>query len=136
MGQHTESMRTHVTRKNWDWTETRVTAGDYLYTPRRAREMCFFFFSSRRRHTRFDCDWSSDVCSSDLRSVVSVAPESPARMLNSANCIWRAVSYRSSGTLLRAFPTTRSSAAGIDGTMRSEERRVGKECRSRWSPYH
>src|SRR5256886_5778812 len=31
----------------------------------------FFFFSSRRRHTRFDCDWSSDVCSSDLvRGVV------------------------------------------------------------------
>src|SRR2546430_3794863 len=27
----------------------------------------FFFFSSRRRHTRFDCDWSSDVCSSDLQ---------------------------------------------------------------------
>src|SRR3989475_12213737 len=34
-------------------------------------ELCFsafFFFSSRRRHTRFDCDWSSDVCSSDLDS--------------------------------------------------------------------
>src|SRR2546430_17685922 len=29
--------------------------------------VCLFFFSSRRRHTRFDCDWSSDVCSSDLR---------------------------------------------------------------------
>src|SRR2546430_9040282 len=28
--------------------------------------MFIFFFSSRRRHTRFDCDWSSDVCSSDL----------------------------------------------------------------------
>src|SRR5256886_13785535 len=28
-----------------------------------------FFFSSRRRHTRFDCDWSSDVCSSDLMTV-------------------------------------------------------------------
>src|SRR2546430_4500941 len=28
--------------------------------------MLIFFFSSRRRHTRFDCDWSSDVCSSDL----------------------------------------------------------------------
>src|SRR2546427_8320546 len=28
----------------------------------------FFFFSSRRRHTRFDCDWSSDVCSSDLHA--------------------------------------------------------------------
>src|SRR2546430_6728253 len=30
----------------------------------------FFFFSSRRRHTRFDCDWSSDVCSSDLGNLV------------------------------------------------------------------
>src|SRR5256886_7246512 len=30
----------------------------------------FFFFSSRRRHTRFDCDWSSDVCSSDLEEAV------------------------------------------------------------------
>src|SRR2546430_16142673 len=30
-----------------------------------------FFFSSRRRHTRFDCDWSSDVCSSDLSEIVS-----------------------------------------------------------------
>src|SRR5256886_13586554 len=29
-------------------------------------ESWLFFFSSRRRHTRFDCDWSSDVCSSDL----------------------------------------------------------------------
>src|SRR2546430_6700531 len=33
------------------------------------RSSCFFFFSSRRRHTRFDCDWSSDVCSSDLEAV-------------------------------------------------------------------
>src|SRR5260370_42587029 len=32
----------------------------------RKRSWCFFFFSSRRRHTRFKCDWSSDVCSSDL----------------------------------------------------------------------
>src|SRR5688572_33198753 len=31
----------------------------------------FFFFSSRRRHTRFDCDWSSDVCSSDLLAVAT-----------------------------------------------------------------
>src|SRR2546430_11498775 len=34
--------------------------------------MCFFF-SSRRRHTRFDCDWSSDVCSSDLASELKAA---------------------------------------------------------------
>src|SRR2546430_4928038 len=33
----------------------------------------FFFFSSRRRHTRFDCDWSSDVCSSDLIPFTSVS---------------------------------------------------------------
>src|SRR2546430_5866619 len=34
---------------------------------KRCYRVCFFFFfSSRRRHTRFDCDWSSDVCSSDL----------------------------------------------------------------------
>src|SRR4030066_1212496 len=31
----------------------------------------FFFFSSRRRHTRFKCDWSSDVCSSDLKARIS-----------------------------------------------------------------
>src|SRR6266853_5633323 len=43
---------------------------------------CFFFFSSRRRHTRFDCDWSSDVCSSDLAPVFIVsAPRSGSSML-------------------------------------------------------
>src|SRR5688572_32112920 len=35
----------------------------------------FFFFSSRRRHTRFDCDWSSDVCSSDLPLFLPVDPQ-------------------------------------------------------------
>src|SRR5688572_10993943 len=35
--------------------------------------MFFFFFSSRRRHTRFDCDWSSDVCSSDL--LIEIIPQ-------------------------------------------------------------
>src|SRR6267142_3937131 len=34
--------------------------------------VCFFFFSSRRRHTRLTCDWSSDVCSSDLLPVLFV----------------------------------------------------------------
>src|SRR5580692_4518270 len=37
----------------------------------------FFFFSSRRRHTRFDCDWSSDVCSSDLPRRHSPTPTLP-----------------------------------------------------------
>src|SRR3972149_6589771 len=36
--------------------------------------MFFFFFSSRRRHTRFDCDWSSDVCSSDLGDIGRPVP--------------------------------------------------------------
>src|SRR5256886_13709147 len=39
------------------------TANDVLAS---AGDAFVFFFSSRRRHTRFDCDWSSDVCSSDL----------------------------------------------------------------------
>src|SRR2546430_12537104 len=51
---------------------------------------CLFFFSSRRRHTRFDCDWSSDVCSSDLlvvdrrvhgRDLLDPTDERPARLL-------------------------------------------------------
>src|SRR5260221_8822538 len=39
-----------------------------IASPPQCRLLClFFFFSSRRRHTRSLCDWSSDVCSSDLR---------------------------------------------------------------------
>src|SRR5256886_5108323 len=39
------------------------------------RSLRAFFFSSRRRHTRFDCDWSSDVCSSDLDAYLRVADQ-------------------------------------------------------------
>src|SRR2546427_7732568 len=75
----------------------------------------FFFFSSRRRHTRFDCDWSSDVCSSDLvGGVLSVTIQKG--MALEVTLLGEPVSKGESG--------------------RSEERRVGKECRSRWSPYH
>src|SRR6266571_4762306 len=70
----------------------------------------FFFFSSRRRHTRLTCDWSSDVCSSDLESCSGTRQRSESPV---------------------SGPPTRSAAR-----RRSEERRVGKECRSRWSPYH
>src|SRR5256886_8722761 len=45
-----------------------VRAAGGLYNPIDTRRNRFFFFSSRRRHTRFDCDWSSDVCSSDLKT--------------------------------------------------------------------
>src|SRR5256886_2812282 len=49
--------------------------------------MIFFFFSSRRRHTRFDCDWSSDVCSSDLGHLTHGAA------VNFSGSLFRAVSY-------------------------------------------
>src|SRR2546427_9525706 len=42
----------------------------------------YFFFSSRRRHTRFDCDWSSDVCSSDLVGVGDRLPDMPLYLTN------------------------------------------------------
>src|SRR2546430_13609505 len=44
----------------------------------------FFFFSSRRRHTRFDCDWSSDVCSSDLAVSTAQMPDTTARVRHGA----------------------------------------------------
>src|SRR5260370_25808659 len=44
----------------------------------------FFFFSSRRRHTRFKCDWSSDVCSSDLAILVGDDPASQIYVRNKA----------------------------------------------------
>src|SRR2546430_4424765 len=52
---------------------------------RRVEKSCrlFFFFSSRRRHTRFDCDWSSDVCSSDLAAsrVELLATQTPGHFM-------------------------------------------------------
>src|SRR5262245_66600030 len=85
-----------------------------------------FFFSSRRRHTRCLSDWSSDVCSSDLSTLVH------ARMRNrepgiAPHCV---IPGRGAVTeLLRAIDTH-----GV--VRRSEERRVGKECRYRWSADH
>src|SRR5699024_12238610 len=75
-----------------------------------------FFFSSRRRHTRSKRDWSSDVCSSDLR--------------------WGQNAIRSDGSLIccsdvgspQLKPTTWGSMH-THVSSRSEERRVGKECR-------
>src|SRR5258707_9622003 len=78
----------------------------------------FFFFSSRRRHTRYWRDWSSDVCSSDLAI-------SPTQLtLNAGH------SQQFAATVTGTNDQT------VTWSVRSEERRVGKECRSRWSPYH
>src|SRR5438046_8693606 len=76
----------------------------------------FFFFSSRRRHTRLVSDWSSDVCSSDLwRRAAASGRHAP---LSDAE----------------APDAQRPPTLGNLVTTRSEERRVGKECRSRWWP--
>src|SRR5690606_40765477 len=82
----------------------------------------FFFFSSRRRHTRFSRDWSSDVCSSDLQGAPHVG-EKRARVQLAP--LQRHRHARRRGPV-RAVAL---------GRVRSEERRVGKECRSRWAPY-
>src|SRR2546428_1671267 len=89
-----------------------------------------FFFSSRRRHTRSDRDWSSDVCSSDLKSTTT------ALVGHILAGVGRAVAVGGNlGTPVLSFDTL--GAGGVYVLeMRSEERRVGKECRSRWSPYH
>src|SRR5260221_5828397 len=107
-----------------------------LPVPGATRYVVFFFFSSRRRHTRSLCDWSSDVCSSDLIN------------LNSKRSDLNWPIYRYAEVLLM-FAEAENEAVGPDGDayaainavrarakLRSEERRVGKECRSRWSPYH
>src|SRR2546430_16385230 len=174
----------------------------------------FFFFSRRRRHTSLDCDWSSDVCSSDLTRAARAAACAAACLALGLACTARGgasrpreftaerafgylqqqmqfgpripgtpghertgdfilehlratadtvaiqsfthvtrhgatlhlrnffARFRSTATervLLLAHWDTRPHAdqsANLGQQRRSEERRVGKECRSRWSPYH
>src|SRR2546430_4291380 len=94
----------------------------------------FFFFSSRRRHTRFDCDWSSDVCSSDLESG-GTASISVTRTGGTDGSITADFST-SDGTAHAPADYDAVASQSVTFADRSEERRVGKECRSRWSPYH
>src|SRR5256885_5353913 len=94
----------------------------------------FFFFSSRRRHTRLQGDWSSDVCSSDLSPYsfgVSFLGERGG--VPYPHC-YKPIIHRN--TPLPLTRTERFYTSHPFQTQRSEERRVGKECRSRWSPYH
>src|SRR2546421_7435468 len=95
----------------------------------------FFFFSSRRRHTRSDRDWSSDVCSSDLVRAAARPSGPPAPVdlpLTPGVQDEASVQVALMVELLRGRTPERFEL--LD--KRSEERRVGKECRSRWSPYH
>src|SRR5690242_21235673 len=93
----------------------------------------FFFFSSRRRHTRLTCDWSSDVCSSDLFFLVSLTI---SFSLSVSLTEIRLFAIHRTKDNKRVHPFPPSNITLISPISRSEERRVGKECRSRWSPYH
>src|SRR3712207_8758521 len=96
-----------------------------------------FFFSSRRRHTRYWRDWSSDVCSSDLC-------EATLAELGQGSAEFLRFVVVADGDKVAVDTVTRytdaegrvGSVSSCDVYERSEERRVGKECRSRWSPYH
>src|SRR5207302_7729253 len=94
----------------------------------------FFFFSSRRRHTRFSRDWSSDVCSSDLVVPRHVHDQRLARGQSRVEGERAAIDARvrqrigdESAEDVAPDPTAQG------GPNRSEERRVGKECRARGS---
>src|SRR5256885_2508790 len=98
--------------------------------------LVFFFFSSRRRHTRLQGDWSSDVCSSDL---ILKKSESSTRVLEEATESFQLQILREDeqgDEQLSVEKLTTDTSPVIRLVDRSEERRVGKECRSRWSPYH
>src|SRR5690606_40071349 len=101
-------------------------------------------FSSRRRHTRFSRDWSSDVCSSDLVSNARSASVAVANSLTSYSVSafpsarrYRRRSHTSSSTTIteilelgRAAPRRK-----LEVGPRSEERRVGKSGGRGWRPY-
>src|SRR5690606_40170842 len=88
----------------------------------------FFFFSSRRRHTRFSRDWSSDVCSSDL---LDLGAETGQRLVSRIVDDFLQDMQGIVGAGVHPGPL----AHGLQPLEhRSEERRVGKESRSRWAP--
>src|SRR3712207_9374486 len=89
------------------------------------------FFSSRRRHTRYWRDWSSDVCSSDLGDDHAREHDDEERQGRPEADDVVPVEVARAAALRAAEP-----GDGAHGVARSEERRVGKERRSRWSPYH
>src|SRR5260221_10532583 len=98
----------------------------------------FFFFSSRRRHTRSLCDWSSDVCSSDLFDLRSDRQFELSQGLGveTAGARGAAQVLGQLELAVTAQVEQLHALVAVGIAVRSEERRVGKECRSRGSPYH
>src|SRR5439155_12725932 len=99
----------------------------------------------RRRHTRWPRDWSSDVCSSDLASGIRREGEpedvpgltSRIRQAAAAGIAQVLIMGSSKGNdaklWVKNFKTLGPIARDHGVMIRSEERRVGKECRSRWT---
>src|SRR3546814_9053901 len=98
----------------------------------------FFFFKQKTAYEMRISDWSSDVCSSDLRKVRTVIADADTTFqMEQGPLMSKTRTYV-------AYPDKFRIDATVAGAqviqVRSEERRVGKECvstcRSRWSPYH
>src|SRR5258706_9429737 len=110
----------------------------FITVPGCTSPLSYFFFSSRRRHTRLVSDWSSDVCSSDLVDEKLPNAAELARYKKKLKAL-RGLPAQVRSELEQVPPSAHPmdvmrTAVSVLG--RSEERRVGKECRSRWSPYH
>src|SRR5207245_3207321 len=96
----------------------------------------FFFFSSRRRHTRCYRDWSSDVCSSDLQRPradwtkfgLGGSISTPEACADAGGTFMPSIF----GWMVHLYPYEESRQKIWGHSMRSEERRVGKEGRARW----
>src|SRR3546814_1114279 len=93
-------------------------------------DVCFFFFKQKTAYEMRISDWSSDVCSSDLRRIAE-------------HLVMRRIRQAQTPLEIHQGDPVRNEINHIAKAFfaeRSEERRVGKECvstcRSRWSPYH
>ena len=93
----------------------------------KTESVVFFFFKQKTAYEIVSRDWSSDVCSSDLSDLIDEVRRSVGRR-----------SHRStlSSPVNPSCDDEALLATTLENEARSEERRVGKECRSRWSPYH
>src|SRR2546421_7416741 len=144
----TFSSRRRHTRSDRDWSSD-VCSSDLTLFLSQAEDgirdlivtgvqTCALLISSRRRHTRSDRDWSSDVCSSDLFASETASAEIQAERNPGKVSVIELHRLRSErGHRIKGDDDHDYRQIECCSVLhRSEERRVGKECRSRWSPYH
>ena len=103
----------------------------------------FFFFKQKTAYEIKECDWSSDVCSSDLLpnglDLLRIHQNDlHIRLINLKASLYyiRSLWESQLGVFYSIVFIIILFSALFKKIKRSEERRVGKECRSRWSPYH